>query len=152
MHLYLVRHATAYSSAEDPQRPLNSTGKQEAAKIAQFFADSNAKIDHVFHSTKARSEETAQIIAHKLDISASLDTFDALDPDLDIQDLITAIPALESNTLLVGHLPNIGLLAHFLLNGNLNRSFLSFEPATAVALIKDGRFWTLDWFIHPNAI
>ncbi|MDP8299148.1 MAG: histidine phosphatase family protein [Candidatus Tantalella remota] len=66
MRLYLVQHGKAMAKDQDPDRPLTVKGKEDSAKIAKFLNTAGISIDAIWHSTKTRAIETAQILAKEL--------------------------------------------------------------------------------------
>ena len=155
MFLYLMRHASAFSQMQDVKRSLNTTGIKEANKIAHFVKEKKVRFSHIFHSSKTRAEQTANIIAKAVGFE-DCEILSALEPDLDLEFLSTEIELLEDGTLLVGHLPNLELLCHELLKGAPGSETLTFPPAVMVCLrkeeIKGKTTWYLQWSVIPEAI
>ena len=60
--IYLVRHGDMVKKIGDP--PLNSLGKEEAAKTGKYFLDKN--IDLILSSPQKRALQTAEIIQKTL--------------------------------------------------------------------------------------
>ncbi|MBI2790706.1 MAG: phosphohistidine phosphatase SixA [Gammaproteobacteria bacterium] len=152
MNLYLVRHGEAYSSEERFERPLNDRGKDEVQAIAQYLLTKDIKIKHIFHSQKVRAIETAEIIANTLGMMDKLAIMPDLSPDEDVYKLIGAVHELSESSLLVGHLPNLALLASFFLTGDIHSPRLSFSTASCALFEFQAPIWTLQWTIDPAAI
>ncbi len=82
--LIFIRHAYAPGSG-DPnnfdinkcktQRNLNSTGRDQAKKIGEFFRKNNIQIDKVYSSEWCRCKETALIAFNKFEIKNFLNSF-----------------------------------------------------------------------------
>ena len=74
--IYLIRHCS-YQNPKDimtfrlPGYALNSQGRQEAQKIADFFKK-NGQIAKIYSSPILRTKQTAQIIAKSLNLKASV--------------------------------------------------------------------------------
>ena len=152
MHLIIVRHAQALSKQEDPSRPLNEKGKIEAEKLNAFLKTQDLAISRVFHSSKARAKETAEIVAQDLNSVDTLESLGALDPEEDIQKLAQIIDYFTEDTVLVGHIPHVELLSNFLLSGDFVRPVSAFETASAMCFQKAQNKWVLKWFISPQLL
>ena len=61
--LLLVRHGEAMASSDNPERPLATHGHSQARRTAAILGDVKGQIDIIYHSSKKRAEETAEIIA-----------------------------------------------------------------------------------------
>ncbi len=149
MRLYLVRHATAQPNHLDPRRPLSDRGQQEAAKVAAFFQGKNLKISALWHSTKLRAFQTAEILAPVLQIENGLSQRAGLSPNDPIVPIQNEIASCRSDLMIVGHLPFVSLMASRLLTGNSSSDIISFYTATVVCLEGEGENWRLAWTITP---
>ncbi|MBS0287899.1 MAG: phosphohistidine phosphatase SixA [Proteobacteria bacterium] len=152
MKLYLVRHGEAYSNEERFERPLNPRGQNEVLQIANFLKNDHCMVDKIYHSEKLRAIETAEIIANTLDLTNKLQMLPSLDPDEDVYKLIGDIHEFTQNILMVGHLPNLALLASFMINGNITTPSLSFLTATTACFELDNSAWKLKWSIDPQSL
>jgi phosphohistidine phosphatase len=63
VRVYLVQHGQSKSEEEDPQRRLTSQGIDEVQKIADFLRPLGLRLDAVWHSDKARAQQTAELLA-----------------------------------------------------------------------------------------
>lgn len=151
MNLYVIRHGEAFSGEEDPERKLTASGKEKVIKLGHFLNVAGINIQHIFHSTKARAQQTAEIIAKNY-ANTKPSVLACLEPESDIKTLIYAIDKVENNTLLVGHLPNLELLSNFLLTGNFNTSTIAFSPSSIACFKREGSFWILTWLIEPDLL
>ncbi|MBS0288420.1 MAG: phosphohistidine phosphatase SixA [Proteobacteria bacterium] len=152
MQLYLVRHGEAYSSEEQFERPLNPRGHKDVEQIANFLKHQNCQIQKIFHSEKLRAIETAQIIANILGLTNHLFLMPSLDPEEEVYRLLGDIHEVTTNTLMVGHLPNLALVSNFLITGNMNKSSISFVPAGAACFEFQDNVWVLKWSVDPASI
>ena len=62
MKLYLVRHGNALAPDQDPESPLSEKGIRETKKMATVLAHFNLELGAVWHSTKQRARQTAEIL------------------------------------------------------------------------------------------
>jgi phosphohistidine phosphatase len=61
VRVYLVQHGRAKSEEEEPQRRLTDKGIGEVQKVAVFLRPLELRIDAVWHSGKARAQQTAEL-------------------------------------------------------------------------------------------
>ncbi len=151
MNLYIVRHAEALTNLEDPARFLNDLGKSQASKVALFLKDKKQPVKNIFHSSKERSKQTAEIIGQSLS-GVKIDLLSALEPEEDIQMLLQVVDYLMEDTLLVGHIPQVELLAHYLLSSQESYPVAAFDTAAIMCFKKETSFWVLSWFINPSLL
>ncbi len=82
--LYLVRHGQAsFGTANYDQ--LSPVGREQAALLGRFFADSGATIDRVYSGTLQRQRETAELITQALGLTKPIvvdAAFDEYDGDV----------------------------------------------------------------------
>lgn len=149
MRLYLVRHATAQSDHLDPRRPLSERGRQEVEKVAAFLREKNLKIGVLWHSTKLRAIQTAEILASALQIDNGVLPREGLSPNDPIDPMQKEIVFGQSDLMIVGHLPFVSLMASRLLTGDSGSDIISFYAATVVCLEGEGDNWRLAWMITP---
>jgi broad specificity phosphatase PhoE len=70
MRIYLVQHGEAKSEEEDPRRTLTDKGVGEVQKVAEFLRPLTLAVDTVWHSGKARAQQTAELLAEALGAQA----------------------------------------------------------------------------------
>jgi phosphohistidine phosphatase len=63
MRVYLVQHGESKSEEEDPQRRLTDKGIGEVQKFANFLRTLKLALDAVWHSGKARTQQTGELLA-----------------------------------------------------------------------------------------
>jgi len=72
VQLSLLRHAHAGDPAKwkgpDADRPLSAKGRQQADRLARFLAEHELRPDHLVSSPKVRAVQTAEAVAHALDL------------------------------------------------------------------------------------
>lgn len=123
--LILVRHGKAAPYAEtDFSRPLLPSGREKVLSTAHCLITQNIKPDLFLASPLLRAQQTAQIIAQVLQIA--FQTEDYLDGRLSAKglwDLAQRHLQEKDCLLMVGHNPNISILAGFLCH-----EYIAFEP------------------------
>lgn len=148
--LYIMRHAEALSAQENPERPLSELGVEHAKKMAAWLKAVNIPIQTILHSSVLRAEQTAAIVAEKLNITPR--AFEPLHTDASLVALASSIGELESNTLLVGHLPNLDYLSNLLITYDEHCTTLSFLPCAIAAYALTENSCTMEWFVYPDLI
>ena len=117
MDLFLLRHADALDQApSDLARPLSEKGRQQAEKLALFFASAELKPAQILSSPALRTLETAAPIAQALALPVRPCEW-AL-PGMHPDDAIDGLKSFRDSgpVLLVGHQPDIALFAARLLS------------------------------------
>jgi phosphohistidine phosphatase len=152
MRLYLVQHGQAKSEQQDPTRPLDRTGRQQAAKTAEFLRKRKLPRVEIWHSDKARARQTAQVLADALNVRKFLER-DDLAPDAKLGPVRKAIKKAKDDVMIVGHLPYLSKLASALLTGKKSRAVISFQYAGVVCLEQsnDGD-WCIAWMVTPELL
>ena len=116
MHLYLMQHGLALSKDEDPERPLSKQGREDTHRVAKAAARAGVTVDEIWHSTKLRARQTADIVAEHLRPAGGTAERQGLAP-MDDPVPVAARLAGESRTvLLVSHMPFLQRLADLLLS------------------------------------
>jgi phosphohistidine phosphatase len=154
MQIYLIQHAESRSKEEDPERSLTDEGVQNITRVAEYARD-HLRIDvkEIFHSGKKRALQSAEIMAQHLNPPDGIKPADGMEPMADPSIWAERIAGIESNLMLVGHLPHLAGLAGLLLCGKKDRDIVAFQNAGIVALSGDtGSGWKLLWMIMPSMI
>jgi phosphohistidine phosphatase len=150
MKLYLMRHGQAAESCVDPTRGLTREGKADIKRIAHELAQKEIHIEKIFHSSKKRAQQTAEIVARIISPEIALQLHEHLKPTDDPKMLTPEINGWQKDTLIASHLPFLPSLADLLTKDLLAKdtSGINFTPGTVVCLHKtaDSR-WQLQWVI-----
>jgi phosphohistidine phosphatase len=153
MFVYLVQHADAKREEEDPARPLSEKGLQDIAKVASYASLLNIVIDKIFHSTKLRAKQTADVLSQTLKPLKETTEIDGLAPMDDPGIWAERLKDLKNNVILVGHLPHMARLASLLLTGNPDKNIVSFKMGGIVCLKRDeNSAWSLQWMLIPDVV
>ena len=121
--LYLMRHGPAGQRGslgthlDDGLRVLTDTGRKKMLRVARGLRKLPAKLDWVVTSPLARAKETAEIVARVAAPEAPLSECEALAPGGSSEALLSFLAEHSERTrvLLVGHEPDLGLLAGHLM-------------------------------------
>ncbi|MDR0474131.1 MAG: histidine phosphatase family protein [Treponema sp.] len=116
MELFLWRHADALPGSSDFERALSPLGHRQAHKVAEWFRE-HAPADLRFLVSPAlRTRQTvAHFCEHESDMQLCLPLYENASPNEILS--ILGWPNLTLPTLIVGHQPELGLLADHLLAG-----------------------------------
>src|SRR3984957_7208684 len=124
MLLYLLRHAEAVDqSTSDAERELTTKGNAQARKVGKFCVKNNFIPSIILTSPLKRAEQTARIVAKEIKNAEFI-----IDPMLSAgMQPETALDELRAyarfpSLMLVGHEPDFGLLAAYLLGIPLRES------------------------------
>lgn len=153
MFVYLVQHAEAKSEKEDPSRSLSEKGKQDIRKVALCASQYNLKIHKIFHSTKLRARQTAEVLLEHLKPAKGISEIDGLAPLDDPNIWAQRLRDIPDDVILVGHLPHLDKLASLLLCGDKDKNIISFKMAGIVCLKRmDSETYSLQWMLTPEVV
>mmetsp|Transcript_11708 Transcript_11708/g.15904 ORF Transcript_11708/g.15904 Transcript_11708/m.15904 type:complete len:168 (+) Transcript_11708:138-641(+) len=121
-YLILLRHGNAVPAEVDPERPLDVAGEFQASttgvEIAATCKGYKITDIKILHSKKLRAKQTAKIVEKELALvkfGTSVSSSEGLNPNDPVPALVKLIkasqPAPNDALMLVGHLPQLGLLA-----------------------------------------
>jgi len=153
MLIYLVQHAEAKKEEVDPARPLSEKGLRDINKMAVHVSQLNVKVHKIFHSSKLRAKQAAEVLTEYLKPAKGISEADGLAPLDDPTIWAERLKDIPDDIILVGHLPHLGKLASLLLCGNADSNIVSFKMAGIVCLKRDaGGSWSLQWMLTPEII
>ncbi|MBF0274274.1 MAG: phosphohistidine phosphatase SixA [Nitrospinae bacterium] len=151
MELFLMRHGEAKDGHDDTNRPLSETGRIHVKNVALSAQMRGINPPEIFHSSKLRAKETAELFAKTLQADIVPQEATGLKPNDDIRDWIQEVEKRESPLMLVGHLPYMELFVSMLLTGYPNKRVVDFFPATLACLQKKPDYsWELTSIIRPE--
>lgn len=160
MRLYLIRHAIAVNRGasgilDDRSRELTPQGIQKMRRHAAALAKLGVVADEIWTSPLLRARQTADIVAHSLSLEATPRAMRVLAPGGDCRQLLQRLSQRSDRAgiILVGHEPDLGRLAAFLLSGSYDIS-IEFRKGGAACIEVDdfhppvrGR---LHWLLTPK--
>ncbi len=149
MKLYLVQHGKALPKDENPQRPLSREGMDDIEKLALLCASNRLTTKVIWHSTKLRAKQTAQIIAQQ--IGAKTQERAGLEPLDPVRPIFDEITNSGEDIFIVGHLPFLERLTSILITGNEDTVPVKFQQGGMVCLEKNetGK-WSILWTAFPE--
>ncbi|HLG59678.1 MAG TPA: phosphohistidine phosphatase SixA [Vicinamibacterales bacterium] len=157
--LYLVRHAIAAERGEDwpddAKRPLTERGIGRFKEGVAGLKDLDATIDEIFTSPLVRAKQTAELLAAGIDGKPTVKLLDGLAPGHAPAAVMAQLAkaAKRRRIALVGHEPDLGELAAYLIGGRRPLPFrkggMSRIDIAALASKPSG---TLVWFVTPKVL
>lgn len=148
MTLYLVRHGVALPDSINPKAPLSPVGRAEVEKVARFLSKQKIALDLIYHSSKLRAQETAEILSKTL--KCELHEL-ALKPSDPVEPIAYLLNGSTESLMLVSHQPFLSRLVSYLLIGG-EREMVEFQSASVVCLERTGTLWKLIWHITPELV
>src|SRR5690606_24750541 len=132
------RHGIAedYSaSGTDAARRLTQVGIEKTHRAAAGLHQIGIDPQLILTSPLCRAEETARIAAEELG-GTPIRVTDSLSPGVDLVELIgeALAPPHPSAVMFVGHQPDLGMLASWLLTGDPHRVAIPFRKAGAARI------------------
>jgi phosphohistidine phosphatase len=160
MELYLVRHAIAEdasSSGRDADRALTADGKAKMRRVARGVHALGVRLDLILTSPYRRAVETAEILAAALG-GVEARPLPELAAGAQVTKLLAALrPFRHLEALaLVGHQPDLGVLASEITTGSPSTHPLAFKKggiACFTISAPRGSFrGDLNWFMTPKQL
>src|SRR6476469_8804187 len=101
MVLYLVRHGQPKPESEDPECSLTERGTEAVRWMADWAANYGVRVDQIRHSGKKRAEQTAALLAERLEPTNGVLAVEGLKPNDDARPIAAAIQAGQESVMLV---------------------------------------------------
>lgn len=118
MKICIVRHGAAViGSLDDAHRPLTEKGVVQAQAAGRWLATQEWNDPVILVSPYFRAKQTAEAIRESLPLDMSETVF--LTPESDVKALISSIAEVERDLIMVSHLPLVGHLAAWLVEGQV---------------------------------
>ncbi len=144
MELYLIRHGIAQErepGLNDGDRRLTRKGKGKTTQIAQRLQQMGIEFDLILSSPLVRAHETAQIFLEQ-GLSPRREIFDALGPGHDHHHGLTQLMEQYQHRsrrcmALVGHQPDLGSWAEFLVYGSVQGKLIV-KKAGIIGIVLPG--------------
>lgn len=153
MQLYLVRHGQPLEKSADPERGMAPEGTAEVHAMAEALSHLGLSVADLWHSTRKRARQTAEILAPAFAATGKLTQRDGLSPNDDAMPVARELARRDANLAIVGHMPFQARLASALLTGSDDSAFLNFTTAAVACLDRDDDgVWWLNWMAGPNLV
>lgn len=159
MMLYLMQHAQAVPDEVDAQRPLSLEGRAAALRVAARAAQLGLAPEHIYHSSKLRARQTAEVLAEALHLERTLEELKGLGPKDRAEPLarwlrVETQKQTAGGIVLVSHLPLLDRLAALLLTGDEEMGVVMIQYAALLALAPkgDGKHFAVQWLLTPELV
>ena len=155
MALFLVQHGKNLPKDADPDKGLSEEGISEVTRIANVAKEYGIRAAGIYHSGKARAEQTAQIFASALDFQGEIREISGMKAMDDVTEFSKKIGReidSEKNSMLVGHLPFMEKLTGYLTTGSEEKTVFKFQNGGIVCLDEDREenSWAIQWTLMPH--
>jgi phosphohistidine phosphatase len=156
--LYLVRHgiaAPAGPNTVDADRALTEEGTRKTVRVAHGLRVLEVKPEAILSSPLRRAQETAEIMGSILAPKVLVEICPPLAFGHEPRDIVQSLRAHRGaqQLMLVGHQPDMGELASFLLTGSSNLARLPFKKVATAAVtvpsLPPRSAGALAWFLTP---
>ena len=143
MHLLLVRHGDAVSSAENGDKLLSPLGHSEILKTARMASQTiDFRLQNIYHSGKIRARQTAEILSEIIKSENKLKQASGLGPLDSLSIWANRLKTLDVNIALVGHLPYMAEMTSYLTK---KAHDVQFYTATIVHLTRNSdKIWKME--------
>jgi len=157
--LILIRHGIAedpQSGMSDTDRELTADGVRKMTRAARGLRRLGVRPDAILSSPLRRAEQTAARLQRVLCPDTPVEIYTPLAPDHDPADALRGLIAYQAarQLVLVGHQPDMGELASFLVSGSATQVVFDFKKGTAVAItvsaLPPRSPGLLEWFLTPK--
>jgi len=158
MNIYLLRHAISVTRGTpgfpNDDRPLTDEGRKKMSEGAKALVKVIEPLDIILTSPLVRASETAQIAAKALHCEKKVMVCDKLQPEYSPKFVIEYLAGFNTykNIMLVGHEPQMGLIASHLLG--LEKEFLEVKKGSLICIevdsLKPRTTGTLLWSLRPK--
>ena len=129
--IYLVRHGDAVQAQVDPARPLSPKGRAEVEATARALLKEGAKVDEIWHSTKLRAKQTAEMIGQILGVKIVYEK-EGLKPNDPPAPIAELLKTTRKTILIAAHMPFLADLASL-----FGKKIDSFESGGVIKLQVD---------------
>ncbi len=160
MKIYIMRHGNAGPVGEggvtrDEDRPLTDHGRSEVALMARVLQQLGADPGLILSSPLVRARQTAEIVSEHFGSRVGVTSAVDLAPGGSLAGVLAQIlrAGRPAETLIVGHMPGVGMLAGFLA-WNQRDVVINFRTAGICRIdLPDDRpapgYGDLRWLIPP---
>jgi phosphohistidine phosphatase len=148
MYIFIVQHGDALPSEVDPERPLSEKGRSQVTRMIEFLKHFPVTPDLIFHSTKKRALETAQMISTVLG-GIEMQTRTDLNPNDSPDTVCEELNSVDRNVMIVGHMPFLQKLAVKLISPGSEggNTIVEMSNASPLIIVKRGSTFIIDSYI-----
>jgi phosphohistidine phosphatase len=159
--IYLVRHAIAADpSADTPdsERALTTEGTRKMRRAAVGLRRLGIVPEAVLSSPLRRAQETAAVVVATLGLELAVELYQPLAPGTAPAELVRGLRPYRTarHLMLVGHQPDLGELASYLLTGSGGLAPLPFKKGAVAAIevssVPPRAHGLLQWFLTARQL
>ena len=153
MRVYLVQHGESKSEEEDPQRRLTDKGIGEVQNVANFLRPLKLAVDAIWHSGKARAQQTGEMLAEAVWARGHLLQREGLGPKDHVATTREALEQTDGDLMIVGHQPFLGKIVALLVTGSEENEIVEYQVGSVVCIERrDNGKWKVAWMITPSLL
>ena len=162
MRLLLLRHAETAPGKKGQLRRLSPKGIKSIQRLVDSLDKKVLKcISEIRHSGYSSARETAKIFQEEAKLKAIIREVPLLEPHDDFRILADILDEEDESLLLVGHKPNLGMLASYLLTHGSRVDMFKIKKSGLLCLEKTKSEeahtgwksrWRVVWQIAPNQL
>ncbi len=151
MALFLVQHGKHRPASEDPDKGLSVEGRNATERMATVAVGYGVQASKILHSGKKRARQTAEIIASIMNPEKGLAAVDGMNPMDDVRAFEGRLD-LDSNVMLVGHLPFLERLIGLLVCDDPDRTVFKLQNSGILCLdrVADIDHAVIGWALMPT--
>ena len=131
------------------ERPISEQGMRDIRILATHMQNMGVQLGNVFHSGKLRAQQSARLIAETVSPGIKPVQTEGLNPNDDPKVIVEDIEQMDTNILIVSHMPFVSRLCSTLLTGTTGAQFESI-PGTLFCLEKAENRWRLVYMLRPD--
>lgn len=159
--LYLMRHgiaADAEAGMSDADRALTAEGIRKTTRVAVGLQTIGVTPEIILSSPLRRADETARLVAEVLAPKLQVEHYAPLAGGVPVEEVLRNLrPSRRAHgIILVGHQPDLGHLASYLMTGSATLAPLPFRKASVAAISVAGvppkGTGSLEWFLTPGQL
>lgn len=155
MLLHLLRHADAGDpeawTGPDAVRPLSDKGRKQSKRLGDHLASIGFTADAIITSPKIRAEQTAEIVAERVEGKVSVDDRLAHPFDIDTVEALLSDAGDPERVVLVGHDPDFSDTLSALCGPQLEMKKGAFARIEIDRPLRAGG-GTLRWLLSPDVL
>ncbi len=153
MRVYLIQHGEAKPEEEDQARHLTEHGIEAVKKVAAFLEPLHLQPQAIWHSGKARAQQTAEILGTTIKAEEGMIQKEGLAPKDPVASIKQTIEEGSQDVMIVGHLPFLSKLAGLMVVGDETKEVVRFHYAGVVCLesAASGK-WRVAWMVVPGML
>ena len=131
-----MRHGQASATTHNSEQQLTPEGRAGIESLATQLCEQGINIEQIFHSKKARAQQTAEIMARQLAPDVTLQLHSHIQPNDQTHYICNDIQGWQQDTLIVTHMPFIPSLLEDLTHDTKAIHSIPFTPGTVVCFAQ----------------